>query len=38
MQAVKTIYVLDACELLELAQDEPGADQVEKNSVLCSGW
>ena len=30
MQAVKPIYVLDACALLRLAQDEPGADQVEK--------
>jgi ribonuclease VapC len=28
MQAVKPIYVLDACALLRLAQDEPGADQV----------
>jgi len=28
MQTVKPIYVLDACALLRLAQDEPGADQV----------
>ena len=30
MQTVKPIYVLDACALLRLAQDEPGADQVEE--------
>jgi ribonuclease VapC len=29
MQTLKLIYVLDACALLRLAQDEPGADQVE---------
>ncbi len=28
MQTVKPTYVLDACALLRLAQDEPGADQV----------
>ena len=30
MQTVKPVYVLDACALLRLAQDEPGADQVEE--------
>jgi len=30
MQTVKPSYVLDACALLRLAQDEPGADQVEE--------
>ena len=30
MQTLKPIYVLDACALLRLAQDEPGADQVEE--------
>jgi ribonuclease VapC len=30
MQALNPIYVLDACALLRLAQDEPGADQVEE--------
>ena len=29
MGNVKPIYVLDACALLRLAQDEPGAEQVE---------
>ena len=28
MLTIKPIYVLDACALLRLAQDEPGADQV----------
>lgn len=28
MNSVKPIYVLDACALLRLAQDEPGADKV----------
>ncbi|MDP2901901.1 MAG: type II toxin-antitoxin system VapC family toxin [Methylovulum sp.] len=28
MQSVKPVYVLDACALLRLAQEEPGADQV----------
>ena len=27
-QAVKPVYVLDACALLRLAQNEPGADRV----------
>jgi len=30
MQIIKPIYVLDACALLRLAQDEPGAGQVEE--------
>ena len=30
MQTVKPVYVLDACALLRLAQDEPGAEQVEE--------
>ena len=30
MQTVKPIYVLDACALLRLAQDEPGAEQIEE--------
>jgi len=28
MKAVKPVYVLDACALLRLAQDEPGAERV----------
>ena len=28
MQTSKPVYLLDACALLRLAQDEPGADQV----------
>lgn len=28
MKSAKPIYVLDACVLLRLAQDEPGADRV----------
>jgi ribonuclease VapC len=28
MQIVKPVYVLDACALLRLAQDEPGAERV----------
>ena len=30
MKLVKPVYVLDACALLRLAQDEPGADRVEE--------
>ena len=30
MQTVKPLYVLYACALLRLAQDEPGAEQVEE--------
>lgn len=28
METVKLVYVLDACALLRLAQDEPGAERV----------
>lgn len=34
MQSIKPVYVLDACALLRLAQDEPGADRVAEILTL----